>query len=246
VTVAGQLRAPSWDQGERRLEDHMLHVIHAGGQEGTLAGDAIRTRPGDLLWVPPGTMQVLRLAAGERLLHKTFLRFTLLHDGRPVAWPAGEPWIRPLGAEVQGWLQDAVQETQLRQEGSALRTRALLVLVFTAWMRAGRRRPGTLDSLRRAQLLALVAEDPGWTPATLARRMGMSPLHLTRQVRATWGMPLRRFLVESRLRAAAQDLRAGSEPIAAIAARHGWRDPFLFTRLFTTLHGVSPRAYRQG
>lgn len=246
ITRAGNLRAAAWDLGPRCLPDHMLHVIHAGGQDGLVAGERLRTRAGDLLWLPPATTQVLRRANGERLLAKTFLRFTLDRDDRPVPWPPAEPRIRPLAAEAGAWVQEAVREAQYPQAGSDARLRALLVLTFTAWHRAGLRQPGTLEPVRRAQLLELLAADPGWTPATLAKRLGISPLHLTRQVRATWGMPLRRFLVERRLRAAAVDLQAGSDPIAVVAARHGWNDPFLFSRQFSRLHGVSPRGYRNG
>jgi AraC-like DNA-binding protein len=118
-----------------------------------------------------------------------------------------------------------------------------VVLLFTAWGRAAAR-PGGLPEARRARLLALLAEDPArrWEPRALAGELGLSPVHLSRQVRSAFGVPLRRLLVEHRVRAAAADLAEGGA-VAAVAARHGWGDPFLFSRQFRQVFGVAPRTW---
>lgn len=243
VTVANRMRTGRWDMGRRVLPDHMLHAIEAGGQEGTVDGRPLRTRAGDLLWLPPGCAQELRLAAGERVLCKIYLRFTLHRAGRVVPWPAGQPATRRLPGAA-ALLGQAVVEALHPGPDAATRLRALLTLLFSDWYRAAATAGGLAEE-RRRQVAALLAEDPArrWTPAALAAELGLSPLTLTRQIRAASGLPLRRFLVESRLRAAAADLGEGGT-VGEVARRHGWRDPFLFSRLFARRFGAAPSAWR--
>lgn len=246
TTVGGSVRRSDWDLGHRILEDHMLHAVLAGGQEGTVAGVRVRTRPGDLLWVPAGVAQHLRLSPGERRLHKVFLRFRVERDGRPAPWPSGEPVARPIASEVVEHLSAAVRIHATGGFASGQRLRALLALVFAAWFDAAQRVPGTLDAMRRARLADLVAADPArrWDGRTLARVLGLSPLTLARLARRTWGVPLRTWILRRRLHLAAEDLRASSDAIAAVAARHGWEDPLLFSRQFRRNLGTTPTAWR--
>lgn len=74
-------------------------------------------------------------------------------------------------------------------------------------------------------------------------RIACSGLAACRSIRAATGLPLRRWLLETRLRAAADELRDGAA-VAAAAARHGWRDPFLFSRQFRALFGMPPTRWR--
>jgi AraC-like DNA-binding protein len=100
---------------------------------------------------------------------------------------------------------------------------------------------------RRSQLFALIQRDPRrrWDRDGLAAALGISGLHLSRQLKATFGMPLRRWLVEMRIRSAAQELEAGDTAIAEIARRHGYEDQFLFSRQFRAVLGTTPRAWRE-
>jgi AraC-like DNA-binding protein len=245
VTVCAALDRNEWNMGARRLDDHMLHAVVHGGHEGLVDGRPLRTRPGDLLWVPPGMDQVLRKATGERRFAKRYLRFRLLRDGVAVPWPAGEPLVRHVAAETLPWFDEMVREHRQGEEDGLLRMRALLVLVFTTWSRSARHRPGMMDPERRGRLLALIADRP-MTGSQLAASLGLSPLHLARQVRATWGISLRALVVRARLQAAAHELRSSDASIQEIARRHGWEDPFLFSRLFRTCYGVPPRSWREG
>ncbi|MFM2089660.1 MAG: hypothetical protein RLZZ127_149 [Planctomycetota bacterium] len=242
VTVAGRFAGRDWDMGRRTLDDHMLHAIVAGGQDGHAGGAPVRTGPGDLLWIPPGMPQDLCRAATVRGLRKVYLRFQLARDGRPVPPPADEPLVRALPGAA-ALLGEAVDEQRDPRPHGPERIRAVLVLLFTAWHRAAAR-AGGLPEARRARLLALLDEDPArrWAPRALAAELGLSPVHLSRQVRTSFGVPLRRLLVEHRVRAAAADLAEGFT-VGAAAARHGWSDPLLFSRQFRQVFGVAPRTW---
>lgn len=244
--VGGLADTTAWDMGRRILPDHMLHAVLAGGQEGVIAGTRVRTRPGDLLWVPPGVEQDLRLATGERRLRKVFLRFTAERAGRPLPWPGGEPLIRPIAGEAAETLRAAARLHTGGGLAAGSRLKALLVLVFAAWFEAAAQRPGTLDPGRRRRLADLLAHDPRrrWDGALLARALDLSPATLARLARRTWDMPLRTWILRQRLRLAGEELRAGGSAIAAVAARHGWEDALLFSRQFRRHLGASPSQWR--
>lgn len=72
----------------------------------------------------------------------------------------------------------------------------------------------------------------------------VSPAHLSRTLRAAYGMTPTGFVADLRLEQAASLLAATSDPIAEIATRCGFSSQSYFTRCFTTAHAVSPRTFR--
>ncbi len=58
------------------------------------------------------------------------------------------------------------------------------------------------------------------------------------------GSPPRRWLVETRVRLAAQELADGREAAWTVAQRLGWSDPKLFGRQFRAVMGAPPGRWR--
>lgn len=223
--------------GPRRADRHLLWLILDGGYDGEIDGAAVRVRAGDLLWIGPDAPHRL-VATGP--VRKYFLRLDL-----PLPRPPG-PAARRIGLEAETWCAALLAEQARSADADPRRIRALLVLLFTAWQRAGEAVAGGLPPERRARLIQAVHADPGrrWTRAGLGAAVGISGLHLSRQVRSTFRMPLRRWLVETRIRAAAHELAGTDESVTAIARRYGYPDVFLFSRQFRAVMGRSPRAWR--
>lgn len=247
VTHAGHLRQEQWEHGPRRLPDHMLHFVTCGAQEGLVDGRRVHTEVNDLLWVPAQTTQHVWKSPAEPILHFHYLRFTLRDaHGQLLEIPPRQPLVWHFGGPERTVMAELVGEQQHRLPAAEARTRALLVLLITACVRSGERNPGQLDMLRKTRLVHLIHANPGkrWTHASLAAQLEISALHLTRIVRATYGMPLRRWLVVERIRLAAERLREGDEPISAIAKGLGYPDIFLFSRQFHAVMGRSPTAWR--
>ena len=81
--------------------------------------------------------------------------------------------------------------------------------------------------------------------AALARLAAMSPYHFLRTFRQVTGVTPHQFILRTRLHRAALRLRAGDEPIAAIAFDCGFNDLSTFNHRFRRVVGVAPGDYRK-
>jgi AraC-like DNA-binding protein len=237
--LIGRVDLPRDELGPRTLDLHVLFLVLGGSYQVTVDGAPARAQAGDLIWLPAGLPHHVRSQGPVR---KYFMRLHL-----PAGRPAGEPPVRRLGDEAAVWCSALLAEQTFVDADRPGRVRALLHLLFSAWRRSGSTPPGGLDPERRAQLWRLVQADPArrWTRDELGAAIGISGLHLARQARRAFGMPLRRWLVETRIRAAARELREHADAVGAVAARYGYADLFLFSRQFRDVMGISPRVWRQ-
>ncbi|MBN8525812.1 MAG: helix-turn-helix transcriptional regulator [Planctomycetes bacterium] len=232
VALAREVLGPG-----RRQDCHLIWLLHRGTYAGTVEGRPVVLEPGEALWIAPGQEHHL---VASRPIVKTILRLRLDSGA-----PGGAP-VRRLGVSAPAWFAALVGERRAVDLHRDERIRALFILLLTDWLRAAAPEAGGLGPQIRERLLQLVHADPRrrWNRATLARELGIAPATLARQVRVSCGMPLRRWLVEQRIRAAAEELAAGDEPVAAVARRHGYGEQFLFSRQFRAVLGTTPSAWR--
>ncbi len=80
----------------------------------------------------------------------------------------------------------------------------------------------------------------------LARRSHLSPFHLHRHFRKTFGETPQAFRTRRRLEQAAATLRSSSTPVTDIALDAGFSSLGSFGCLFKRRFGVSPLGYRLG
>ena len=80
---------------------------------------------------------------------------------------------------------------------------------------------------------------------TLARLAGCSPGLINRLFRQQFGLPPYEYLLQRRLRVAAQRLRESAQSLADIAYEAGFADQSHLQRLFRRAYGTTPQAYRQ-
>ncbi len=81
--------------------------------------------------------------------------------------------------------------------------------------------------------------------AQVARRLGYSPFHCTRQFHRVLGLSFRSYLASRRLSAAALELRDTDTRILDLALRWGFGSQEAFSRAFKRAFGISPGAYRR-
>ncbi len=78
----------------------------------------------------------------------------------------------------------------------------------------------------------------------VASRVGLSERQLQRRFKAAYGMGVKGFRAECRLRHARQMLRESDLRINEISERLGFSSPYYFSSFFRLHTGVSPREYR--
>ena len=94
---------------------------------------------------------------------------------------------------------------------------------------------------------SLIATDVAnnWSLDALARRLHVSPYHLTRSFRRVTGVPLHRYLTDVRLRTGLDLLLGADEStVTTIAHRLGFASHAHFTTSFRTLFGMTPSQAR--
>ena len=110
-----------------------------------------------------------------------------------------------------------------------------------------KRAKGGLSTLqaRRAKdyLLANIGGDV--SIATAAEECGLSRSHFTKAFKETTGRTPHRWLLEQRLQAVKDMLRAGGDSIAEIALACGFSDQSHLTRLFSREVGIPPGNWRR-
>ncbi len=94
-------------------------------------------------------------------------------------------------------------------------------------------------------LLAQYLSDVRLSVSWLAARLGCSADHLSRSFHARAGLPLVRAITRDRVALARQLLADRSLNIAEVARACGFVDPAYFSRVFATMTGDSPRAWRR-
>lgn len=79
----------------------------------------------------------------------------------------------------------------------------------------------------------------------LAALAGYSTSHFSARFRTLTGFSVTEYVKRLRMAQARQLLITSDHSVAEIAARVGYPDPFYFSRHFTAIHGMSPRAFRR-
>lgn len=226
---------PGWDTGERTLDEHLVYAIQHGNARLDSESRSWQLGPGRACLLPPGV--AFRVRAGQPSPRLTRLRLRM-----QAAW-GSEAVVFDVTAELRRVLDLLADRPDPGLAHAAAWDRAGGLLLATALARAiaGRGAVGLL-----AQCQAAVERDPLLTPRDLARAVGLSHDWFTRAFRAAAGRPPRRWLVEARVRLAAQHLADGDEAAWAVATRLGWRDPKLFGRQFRAVMGQPPGRWRRG
>jgi len=98
-----------------------------------------------------------------------------------------------------------------------------------------------------AKLASEIAKSPArdWDFQKEAKALSMTETHFRRLFKQFAGKAPRQFLIQSRLRLAADLLINSRKPLGEIARESGVGSEFYFSRLFKSRHSISPLAYRK-
>jgi AraC-like DNA-binding protein len=226
VRVEGQSAATPWHTHLSLI----LGRVERGRRTLHLLDGPVPLGPGDGFVIPPDVPHAWAAADDGR--HRVLVLAPGLFQA--PAWAAGAihapAWDQAFDAlftsvEAGEPTRPALVETILRE------TRRLAPAATGA-----RLAPGPMRTARREAAGQL---DERLDLAELARRVGISPFHLHRQYRRTWGLTPAAHRLEARLRQARALILQGAT-IAAAAAATGFADQSHFSRAFRRLMGVAP------
>jgi AraC-like DNA-binding protein len=249
ISLAGHplayLRASSsWDTGRRELEQHLLYVLESGNIMLWHNETQVVVKAGSVILLKPGSS--FRMQATGGIPGPAFWR---LRISLPVPWKG--PTVVSNCVDLVPVVAALIGEVPEGRPYRAERIRGLLIALLARLLRGAETTelsagPLPLDTGARQQIERHVATDPCATPRDLARLLDLTLDYFTRQFRATYGFPPRRWLLERRLLAAAVALSESSESITAIGRQLGFSDPRRFSRSFRQRFGLSPGRYRTG
>jgi AraC-like DNA-binding protein len=258
--VAGVNRfpfAPGETVATRANSSTMLCFVTAGRGLLTIGSQRWRLAAGQLAVMPWGRWWSLADAGGLVVLtvHLRFLPWSdqdaplrTWHPGEPAppADPAPELGCGPLPPPPQALATaEAILAAWLsRDPARCYRLRALAAALVETLLPP--LRPGRGGSHGVAGVLEWLAWSGSFavTRSELERRSGLGRTAFGIAFRRLTGASPASWLLDRRLAEARRLLTATREPVAAIAARTGFGDPFHFSRCFRARYGCSPRQTR--
>ncbi len=235
----------------RSLSSHVLLWITRGQGRWTIEGVTRGYGPQTAIFVPAG--RFFEVEIGQRVQGQAL--FLPRADG--LGMPDQVQQLRISAPADQVELTHLIEMVQNEAEHRAPgRDRALAawVTLLSVWLMRRQHlneRAADAPPRRPAQLLdafaALVAEeiDAGRSVAWYARRLGVTPTHLSRVCREALGKPASEVLQDRLLFEARRLLAESDMKVQDIAARLGFSSAAYFTRVFTQHAGFSPTAYRR-
>lgn len=78
----------------------------------------------------------------------------------------------------------------------------------------------------------------------LAKKIGISRSYLVKLMKQETGMSPQEYLIETRMRRAADLLSRSNDPIRTIAAECGYEDALAFSKVFKSRYGCNPSDFR--
>ena len=112
---------------------------------------------------------------------------------------------------------------------------------------ASRDRPATERAMPGwlRECLAIVEEEHGeaLTVASIARRVGVHPVHLSREFRRRYGQAIGEYVNKLRVRSACARISRGGESLAQVAHASGFADHAHFCRVFKSTVGCTPSEF---
>ncbi|HZX02143.1 AraC family transcriptional regulator [Kribbella sp.] len=225
---------------------HEFMGVVSGGGEHLLTAGVEELRAGDVVLVRPSDRHAVRGAAPEGLefvnvafpssLWQGFLDLT-----RTATWSSRGPisFHEPAAVPVFEHALDRFQDSPTTHD--LLRFWIDLLDLLTPGEPGG---SGIPDWLARA-CTAMRAEGNlrGGVPRLLELSR-VSAAHLSRSMRAAYGVTPTAFVADLRLEHAASLLAATNISIAGIASRCGFSSQSYFTRCFTAAHALTPTEFR--
>lgn len=243
----------AWDGSSAYLALHDL-VLADGeldcGELGTVRQLDLRHR---LTFLPTGVSVKGWSEPTERSNSFTMLAFdqNWLFEELEIAPTEGawQPRIYFSDSKLRRIMEELQRVAQARTTTPRLMADSLAFLASSEVVRVLSRSPRDRGQLEKSQLAAAVefmdahlSQDVSL--ADIAQAAGLSVFHFSRAFKSSTGVGPYRYLLERRIDRARELIKSTSLPVAQIATMVGFKTASHFSRSFTDVVGISPRAYR--
>ena len=228
---------------ERYFEFYSLSHLIDGGGEIWLPGSEERLLvPGDWVLIAPGDLNRYG-GSKEHAYVEDSIRFC-----GPVADRMRDVGILKSGVIHGSRIRKLLPIIALSQDPSHLaqinaniQLQALLIELYNI------REKDLNTSPLMSQLLDELKQHPErwWTVKDLAEYCQLSVDQFRRNFRRYTGISPKQYIEDLKLRQAALLLTSSRIPVAEVAARFGYQDPYHFSRRFKLRFGISPGQYRK-
>ena len=228
-----------WIHGQRIIESHELIVVTKGTVYMAEGDREFTLRPNDYLLLHPD------------LPHKGFkqseepVEFYWIHFLPVNGQEFEQPYTGTLSTPST-LIQTARQLLQIcRSHAYPPDTTHHMLCVLLAELEVQRKQLAPQNALAaRVQEYIRAHTDRPLTATQVADALGYHPDHLSRILKACYGITLQQEIVNQRIRRANLLLQTTDYPIYRIAMDLGYDDPNLFEKFYCYHQGISPAAYR--
>lgn len=249
---------PGWHANRSSPRQHILYYCRDGSFKARADGRERIIRPGGLVWVQPGEEFDFQLPGRQSVRFARFRLRLVSRTGTPLRLEKPCLVLAKTGL-ARPWLDQIRLLANSRSRWAMLGRRAAITGFFAAALEgaataatSSAKQPvvRALDAAQIARLEHFVETDSGATgsrtSSDLAACLGLAPEYFNRLFHATFQRSARAWLIEQRIRAAAQQLVESTRRISEVADAFGYTSLYFFSRQFRKVMGVSPRAYRAG
>lgn len=254
-TIAARSVRHDWEfVPHRHARLHQVLMIGRGGGRATFDGEALTLSNNHLANVPAGTVHGFTFTPGTKGWVVT-IPVEVLDEGlaeaeglRPLlARPAVVDATEEIGATITAIF--AAYDARAFARAHELRARVALLAGLVARAIAsqipGRDAPVESGLQRRFEALVDAHYAEHLKVAAYAARLGVSPTHLSRVMRAATGQPATAAIQERIIREARRHLAYSNLSVSQIAYGLGYEDPAHFSRVFRRTTGLSPTEFRK-
>ena len=248
---------PIWREQEHRGRcSELLHVLR-GRVDLVMRDGTVHGREGDTIYTPA------RAPHRDVFPPNTEFEVYLVH----FEWPGEDELLRRFTPQRLAGVSEATKAELSAEFGRLYRdfqrqgpyvaeltgARLLQIILTLCREAAGPSEPAAAkdqQSSRRHRLMARakrVIQQRYAEPLALddiAAELRISPYHLSHVFSAESGFTLLSYLTTVRMERAAELLKAGHEPIGAVATAVGFQDARYFSRVFRAHYGMAPSTYR--
>lgn len=255
-TIAARSQKHDWEfVPHRHARLHQILMIARGGGRGRFDGEAWALSNGLVANVPAGCVHGFSFTPGTEGWVVTIPTEVLdegLAEGEGLRPLLARPRVVEGTEEIVGTIRAIFAAFDGRAFARAHELRARVALLAGLVARAiaeaatpGQDAPTETGLQRRFEALVDAHYAEHLPVSTYAAKLGVTPTHLTRVMRAATGRPASAAVQERIIREARRNLAYSNLSISQIAYGLGYEDPAHFSRVFRRSTGLSPTEFRR-